>query len=78
MARFNGAVENAFEELAPHKICAYIYELANGFNKFYHETKILKEEDESTREGLIAVSLLTERVLETCIGILGFGAPERM
>ncbi|MCI8375245.1 MAG: arginine--tRNA ligase [Lachnospiraceae bacterium] len=78
LARFNGAVENAFEELAPHKICAYIYELANGFNKFYHETKILKEEDESTREGLIAVSLLTERVLETCIGILGFGAPERM
>lgn len=78
LARFNGAVENAFEELAPHKICAYIYELANAFNKFYHETKILKEEDVKIREGLIAVSLLTERVLETCIGILGFEAPERM
>ncbi len=78
LARFNGAVENAFEELAPHKICAYIYELANAFNKFYHETKILKEEDVKIREGLIAVSLLTERVLETCIGILGFEAPGRM
>ena len=78
LARFNGAIENAFEELAPHKVCAYIYELANGFNKFYHETKILKEEDEKIREGLIAVSLLTERVLESCIEVLGFEAPERM
>ena len=37
--------ENAFEELAPHKICAYIYEVSNAFNSFYHETKILTEED---------------------------------
>ncbi len=78
LARFNGAVENAFEELAPHKICAYIYELANAFNKFYHETKILSEEDEEIRSGLVAVLVLTKRVLETCIGILGFEAPERM
>ena len=46
LARFNSVMENAFEEIAPHKICAYIYDLANAFNKFYHETKILGEEDE--------------------------------
>lgn len=44
-AKYNGVMETAFEELAPHKICAYIYELANAFNRFYHETKILAEED---------------------------------
>ena len=78
LARFNGALENAFDELAPHKVCAYIYELANAFNKFYHETKILGEEDEEKRAGLVAVLQLTKRVLETCINVLGFEAPERM
>ena len=78
LARFNGVLENAFDELAPHKVCAYIYELANAFNKFYHETKILGEEDEEKRAGLVAVLQLTKRVLETCINVLGFEAPERM
>lgn len=78
LARFNGVLENAFEELAPHKVCAYIYELANAFNKFYHETKILGEEDENKRAGLVALLQLTKRVLETCIDMLGFEAPERM
>ena len=78
LARFNGVLENAFDELAPHKVCAYIYELANAFNKFYHETKILGEEDEEKRAGLVAVLQLTKRVLETCIDVLGFEAPERM
>ena len=78
LARFNGALENAFDELAPHKVCAYIYELANAFNKFYHETKILGEENEEKRAGLVAVLQLTKRVLETCIDVLGFEAPERM
>ena len=78
LARFNGVLENAFDELAPHKVCAYIYELANAFNKFYHETKILGEEDEDKRAGLVAVLQLTKRVLETCIDVLGFEAPERM
>ena len=39
LSRFNAMMENAYEEKAPHKICAYIYELANAFNGFYHETK---------------------------------------
>ena len=78
LARFNGVLENAFDELAPHKVCAYIYELANAFNKFYHETKILGEENEEKRADLVAVLQLTKRVLETCIDVLGFEAPERM
>lgn len=78
LSQFNGVMNNAFEEIAPHKICAYIYELANAFNHFYHETKIITEEDVNKKMGWIALLLLTRDILETCIELLGFGAPERM
>ena len=78
LARFNSVMETAYEELAPHKICAYIYDLANGFNKFYHETSILGTEDEVRKGSRIRLLVLTRRVLETCIDLLGFEAPERM
>ena len=76
--KFNDVFGAAYEETAPHKLCAYIYELANEFNKFYHETKILSEEDGEKKAGYIALLVLTRRVLETCIDLLGFEAPERM
>ena len=76
--KFNDVFEAVYAETAPHKLCAYIYELANEFNKFYHETKILSEEDEQKRAGYIALLVLAKRVLETCIDLLGFEAPERM
>ncbi len=78
LARFNEVMENAFEEKAPHKVCAYIYNLANEFNHFYHETRILGEEDEQKQQGYIALLVLAKRVLEACIDVLGFSAPERM
>ena len=76
--KFNDVFEAVYEEKAPHKLCAYIYDLANEFNKFYHETKILSEEDEEKKSGYIALLMLAKRVLETCIDLLGFEAPERM
>jgi arginyl-tRNA synthetase len=78
LAKYNASMDAAYEELAPHKICAYIYDLANAFNHFYHETKIVTEEDESKRAGWIALLTLTRDVLETSIDLLGFSAPERM
>ena len=78
VAKFNSVMEGAYEELAPHKICAYIYDLSNAFNRFYHETKILSEENEERKAGFIALLSLTKRVLEACIEVLGFEAPERM
>lgn len=78
VAKFNNVIETAFEELAPHKICAYIYDLSNTFNRFYHETKILSEENEDRKAGFIALLLITKRALEACIDMLGFEAPERM
>ena len=78
IVKFNQVMETAYEELAPHKICSYIYDLANAFNRFYHETKILSEEDEKKRAGWIQLLVLTKDVLENCIQVLGFSSPERM
>ena len=78
LTRFNSVVENAFEEKAPHKICGYIYDLANDFNHFYHETKILSEEKKEQKASWIHLLRLTRDVLETSIDLLGFSAPERM
>ena len=78
LAKYNSVIDVAYEELAPHKICAYIYDLANAFNRFYHETKILAEEDKAKQQSYIALLTLTRDVLNTCIDLLGFEAPERM
>lgn len=78
VAKFNEIIENAAEELAPHKICSYVYDLSNAFNRFYHETKILAEEDQTKKAGYIALINLTINVLEQCIDLLGFSAPDRM
>lgn len=78
LSRFNSVMQNAFDELAPHKICAYIYDLANEFNHFYHETKILSEKNEEQKASWIQLLALTKDVLELCTDTLGFSAPERM
>ena len=78
LAKYSEVLENSFAETAPHKICQYIYETANAFNSFYHDTKILSEEDEARKDSYIGLITLTKRVLETCIGLLGIEAPERM
>ncbi len=78
IAGFHAMMEAAYADTAPHKVCAYIYDLANAFNRFYHETKIVTEEDQDKKTGWVALLLLTRDILETCIDVLGFSAPERM
>ncbi len=78
VANFGACMDSAYRELAPHKICAYIYDLSNAFNRFYHETKILGEEDAQKKAGFIALLLLTKGILEACIELLGFEAPDKM
>ena len=78
LSKYNEVIENGFAETAPHKICQYIYELANALNSFYHDTKILSEEDPSVKDSYIGLITLTRRTLEICIGLLGIEAPERM
>ena len=78
LIKFNYVLNNAWKEIAPHRICQYIYSLSNLFNSFYHEVKILSEEDEERKLSYLALILLTKSVLEDCIDILAIKAPERM
>ena len=78
LAGFPAMMAGAYEETAPHKVCAYIYELANAFNRFYHETRIVAEQDQEKKAGWVALLILTRDILEACIDVLGFSAPERM
>ena len=78
LSLFNAEVEKAASSCAPNIICAYIYQLCNEFNHFYHETKILSCEDEDEKKSYVALCRLTQRVLEKCIELLGFEAPEKM
>ena len=78
LTKFGATVESAFEEKAPHKICAYIYEVSNAFNSFYHETKILSQEDQAQKESFLKLLSVTRSILETSIDLLGFSAPDRM
>lgn len=78
LGKFGQMTADAFAEKAPHKVCAYIYELANEFNRFYHETKILSEENKTQQQSWIRLLKLTKEVLEKCIDMLGFSAPDRM
>ncbi len=78
ITKFGPTMESALKTLSPNLICAYIYELSGAVNKFYHETRILTEENEELKAGYIALIGLAKRVLETCMDILGFAAPEKM
>ena len=78
ITKFGPALEFALNTAAPSQICAYIYELAGCVNKFYHETRILTEENEDLKAGYISLIALAKGILETSIDILGFSAPEKM
>ena len=78
ITKLGPTLETALKSSAPNLICAYIYELAGCVNKFYHETPILKEADEDKKAGHIALIGLAKNILEACIHILGFTAPEKM
>ena len=78
MTKLGPTLETALRTSAPNLICAYIYELAGCVNKFYHETRILSEEDETLKAGYIALIGLAKNILEQCIELLGFSAPEKM
>ena len=78
LSSFGNMMKSSFEELAPHRICAYIYGLSNEFNRFYHETRIIAEEDKDKREGWIALLRFTLKIFEYAIDVLGMKAPERM
>ena len=78
ISRFADNMQLAYRDTQPNVLCAYIYDLCGAVNRFYHETRILTETDEQKQAGYIALITLAKRILETCIDLLGFEAPEKM
>lgn len=78
MVKFNEVVEVSFRERAPHKICEYIYDLSNNFNKFYNDTKILTEKNQSKKDSWLTLINLVKSVLEQCLDLLGIQSVEKM
>ena len=78
ISRFADNLSLAYRDTQPNVVCAYIYELCGALNRFYHETRILTEANEVQQQGYIALITLAKRILETCIDLLGFEAPEKM
>ncbi|MFN8021943.1 MAG: arginine--tRNA ligase [Acidimicrobiales bacterium] len=78
LLQFDGAVAETLERWAPHRLCTYLFELAQDFTSFYDACPVLRAETEDQRLGRLALCGLTARVLATGLGLLGIDAPERM
>ena len=78
LCRFGEVTESAFYETAPHKLCQYMAAVADAFNAFYLENKILSEEDAAKQAAFISLITLTKQVLDTCMDLLGMESPEHM
>jgi len=75
LGEFNEVVAQATEELMPHHVCTYLYELAQEFNRFYEKNKVIGDPRQTQR--LAIVSQYTD-VLKRGLGLLGISAPEQM
>jgi len=75
---FGAAVASVAETAEPHRLAAYVFEVASLFTTFYELCPVLKADEEQVRASRLALSALTLRVLVTGLGLLGVPVPERM
>ena len=78
LSGFSGVFAESFKELAPHKICQFMYEAADIFNGFYHDTNILNESDEYIKNSRLALLAFTKDVLTACLDMLAIKCPDKM
>lgn len=70
--------EKAMSDMAPSALCDCAYGLASAFSKFYHDNRILSEEDPAKRESWLALSSLTRRVMVKLLDCLAIETVENM
>jgi arginyl-tRNA synthetase len=78
LLQFDAAVHDTLDKFSPHRLCTYLFEVAQAFTAFYEACPVLKEGYEATRASRLALCDLTARVLEQGLALLGIEAPERM
>ena len=78
LAKFNEVIDISYADKAPNKLCEYVYDLSNMFNRFYHENKILVEEDKAKKASWLNLLKLTEKTIEAVLDLLAMEVPEKM
>jgi arginyl-tRNA synthetase len=75
---FGSVVRDVGTLLEPHRLCGYLFDVAQAFTAFYENCPVLTAPDARTRASRLALSALALRILATGLGLLGLGAPEQM
>jgi len=78
LMRYGGVVADVCRVLEPHRICTYLYELAEAYNAFYQQCPVAKAEEPVVRASRLRLCGLVRRVIADGLGLLGIQAPERM
>lgn len=78
ITQFNEVIVNSFVDYSPHKICQFIFELSNELNRFYHENKIISEQNSIKQNSWLKLISLSRDILVTCLDLLGIEVPDRM
>jgi len=78
LLRFQEALDAMLEWFAPHRLCNYLFGIAQTFTAFYEACPVLRAEDARTRESRLVLCDVTARTLEVGLSLLGIGAPDRM
>ncbi len=75
---FDQAVTEAVERFSPHRLCSYLFDLAQDFTAFYEACPVLRADDSSIRRSRLSLCDLTARILDRGLGLLGIDVPDRM
>lgn len=78
LLQFDSAVHDTLDKYSPHRLCTYLFDLAQTFTAFYEACPVLKEGHEATRDSRLALCDTTARVVAQGLALLGIEAPERM
>ncbi len=78
LLQFDSVVLDTIDKFSPHRLCTYLFDLAQVFTGFYEACPVLKDGFEATRDSRLALCDLTARVMEQGLALLGIDAPERM
>lgn len=78
LLRFGDVVAAVGDELEPHRLCAYLFDLASTYSSFYEECPVLKAPTTQLRESRLALCALTLRVMVAGLELLGVRSPAQM
>ena len=78
LLQFDSVVHDTIDKFSPHRLCTYLFDLAQVFTAFYEACPVLKEGFEATRDSRLALCDLTARVIQQGLALLGIDSPERM